>query len=264
MGNILEEIIAKKKIRLEEARKNFRAGDLKRALADAPRMRDAYASLLRKEPGVVPVIAEIKGKSPSQGEIRPDLNPADFARMYEESGARAISVLCEQDYFGGSLEHLREAKQSCSLPVLCKDFVVSTFQVLLARVYGADLVLLIVAALEQKKLAELYMLVKEMGMAPLIEVHNGDELARALELGGGLLGINNRNLATLEVNLATTEELLPLIPKDRIVISESGFSKRKELEAFTQKGVAVFLIGGSILTSNDPGAKLKELIHGQG
>jgi len=262
MPTILENIIDKKKLRLEQMRKSFPRPELERLLATAPLVRDPFAQLLKKEPGAIPVIAEIKRKSPSGGDINADLDPASLAKTFEAAGARAVSVLCDQDHFGGSLEDLKAAKTGCGLPALCKDFVISSFQVLLARIFGADLVLLIASALGHKKLRELYAFAKEMGMTPLVEVHDQHELDRALELGARLIGINNRNLKTLEVNLNTTKELAPLIPKDRIVISESGFAKREELLEFQALGVTAFLIGGSILVSQNPGQKLKELVYG--
>jgi len=264
MPEFLEKILAQKRKRLEEQRINFPLPELERLLANAPPRRDPFASLLRKEDKSIPIIAELKRKSPSAGELRMDLNPAALAQSYERSGARAISVLCEEDYFGGSLEDLKQAKKFCALPILCKDFIISSFQVALARIYGADLILLIVAALEKEKLQELFLLSKELMMAPLVEAHNQGELEMALDLGARLIGINNRNLKTLEVNLETTRNLLPLIPKDRIVISESGFKTRAELEEFQALGVQAFLIGGAILASENPEQKLRELVYGQG
>jgi len=264
MSNLLQSIIERKKQRLEEQRKNFPLPNLEQMLAAAPPVRDFYASLLKKDTRSIPVIAEFKRKSPSRGEIRSDLNPAELAQKYEAAGARAVSILCEQDFFAGSLDDLRAAKKNCALPLLCKDFIISSFQVMLSRIYGADLVLLIASALAPKKLDELFILTKELQMTPLIEVHDRAELEQALALGARLIGINNRNLATLEVSLDTTKTLLPLIPHDRLVISESGFTKRKELEIFHAAGVSGFLIGGSILASPEPQAKLRELVYGQG
>ena len=262
MPTALDKILDKKKQRLEQARKDFPARRLEDLLAHALPVRDALSHLLAKENGAIPVIAEIKRKSPSAGEILPGLSPAQLAKDYESAGARAISVLCEQDFFGGSLEDMEEAKRSCSLPMLCKDFIISTFQVLLARIHGADMALLIARALDQRKLNELFLMVKEMGMTPLVEVHDRQEMERALELGAKLIGVNNRNLSTLEVSLENTRKLLPLIPKDKIVISESGFSRREELLDMQAAGATAFLIGGSILSSSNPAQKLRELVHG--
>jgi len=264
MSHILENIIARKKQRLEEQRRNFPLKNLEQMLAAASPVRDFYASLLKKDERAIPVIAEFKRKSPSQGEIRSDLNPAELAQKYEAAGGRAVSILCEQDFFGGSLDDLQAAKKNCSLPVLCKDFIISSFQVMLSRIYGADLILLIASALAPKKLDELFLLTKELQMTPLVEVHDQAELEQALALGARLLGINNRNLATLEVSLDTTRTLLPLVPHDRMVISESGFKRREDLEIFYRAGVSAFLIGGSILASPNPEAKLRELVYGQG
>ncbi len=264
MPEFLEKILARKKKRMEEQREIFPLPRLERLLAEAPPLRDPFASLLRKENGAIPIIAELKRKSPSAGELRPGLSPAAYAKIYQRAGARAISVLCEQDHFGGSLEDLKETKTQCDLPVLCKDFILSTFQVVLGRIYGADLILLIVSALDPKKLQELFLLTRELGMTPLVEIHDQAELEITLESGARLIGINNRNLDTLETSLDTTRKLLPLIPKDHIVISESGFSSRAELEEFQALGVQAFLIGGSILAAENPEQKIRELVYGQG
>jgi len=264
MSDVLSQILEKKKASVAEQKKNFPLPDLERMLADAPAVRDFYAQVLGKGQGVIPVIAEIKRKSPSKGEIRPGLDPGELAKKYQAAGAAAVSVLCEEDHFGGSLEDLASARKNCSLPVLCKDFIISTFQVVLARVSGADVILLIVAALEQKKLDELFLLAKELQMTPLVEVHDQQELERALSLGARLIGINNRSLATLEVSLETTRNLLPLIPQDRIVISESGFETRAQLEQFQKLGVTGFLVGGALLAAKDPESKLREMVYGQG
>jgi len=262
MPAILDQILYQKRKWIEEKKKSFSFSELEKLLASAPCLRDAYAYILKEVDGEIPIIAEIKKKSPSLGRIVPELDISKWAEGYEKAGARAISVLCDEDYFSGSFEDLSLAKHSCQLPVLCKDFIISSFQVLLARIYGADLVLLIVRALEKSKLAELFFLIKELGMTPLVEVHNRAELEIALELGARLLGINNRDLNTLEINLDTTSELIHYIPSDRIVISESGFSKRKELERFRKMGVQAFLIGSSILRSENPFDKLKKLVYG--
>jgi len=264
MSEFLEKVISSKIKRLELQRQKFPVKEMEKLLANAPPVRDIFSFLLKDAPGQIPVIAEIKRKSPSAGAIKLDLNPGELARSYELAGARAVSVLCEEDFFAGSLEDLQEVKKACGVPVLCKDFIISSFQIIQARISGADLTLLIVSALDSGKLKELYILSKELMMTPLVEVHNQAELEIALSLGARLIGINNRNLKTLEVNLDTTKKLLPLIPKDRVVISESGFKSRAELEEFQALGVSGFLIGGSILSSENPEKKLRELVYGQG
>ena len=262
MPLILDKILSQKRKQIEKLKEQISFQELEKLLADAEPVRDAYAYLLREVEAQIPVIAEIKRKSPSEGEILPELELEQWAEEYEKAGARAISVLTESDFFGGSLEDLQRVKRACVLPVLCKDFIFTSFQILCARIYGADLVLLIVRILEKEKLFELYKLAKELGMTPLVEVHNQKELEIALELEARWLGINNRDLDNLKVDLNTTRELLPLIPPDRIIISESGFSKREELEEFRAMGVQGFLIGTSILKSAQPFQKLRELVYG--
>jgi len=264
MSYFLEKILEQKQKRVLARKQMFDKKELERLLASAIPVREVYAELLRKEPNGIPIIAELKRRSPSKGEICASMSPGELAKRYEQGGARAVSVLCEEDYFGGSLEDLREAKRAVSSPVLCKDFIFCSFQVLEARIYGADMVLLIASGLNDERLKELYVLIKEMGMAPLVEVHNQAELEKVLKLGARLIGINNRNLHTLAVDLNTTRNLVPLIPKDRIVISESGFSRREELEEMAGLGVKAFLIGHSILSSSAPEDKLRELVYGQG
>jgi len=262
MSLLLDKILTQKKKQIENLKQQISFAQLEKLLAEAEPVRDAYAYLLREISGQIPVIAEIKRKSPSEGEILPELELEQWAEQYEQAGARAISVLAEPDYFGGSLDDLTRVKRACTLPVLCKDFIFTSFQILCARIYGADLVLLIVRILEKEKLFELYKLAKELGMTPLVELHNQKELEIALELGARWLGINNRDLESLKIDLNTTRELLPLIPGDRIIISESGFSKREELEEFWEMGVQGFLIGTSILKSENPFQKLRELVYG--
>ena len=179
MSSFLEKILEQKQKRVLARKQAFDKKELERLLASAIPVREVYAELLRKEPNSIPIIAELKRRSPSKGQICEDMNPGELSKRYEQAGARALSVLCEEDYFGGSLEDLIQVKQVVSLPVLCKDFIFCSFQVLEARIYGADLVLLIASMLKDERMKGLYVLVKEMGMAPLVEVHNQEELEKA-------------------------------------------------------------------------------------
>ncbi len=206
------------------------------------------------------VIAEVKRASPSRGVIRGDLDPVGVARVYEARGAAAISVVTERRYFGGSLDFLREIRQAVSLPLLCKDFLFDPYQFYEARAYGADGVLLIVALFSEGELKELLGLAASLGMEALVEVHDREELERAVRSGAKLLGINNRDLRTFRTSLQTTEELLPYIPQGTVVVSESGFSRREELERMEGLGVRAFLIGEALMASSDPGEKLSELL----
>lgn len=207
------------------------------------------------------VIAEIKKASPSKGVIRDPFHPAEIARSYAQGGATCLSVLTDVDFFQGADAYLQEARAACSLPVIRKDFIVEPYQVYEARALGADCILLIVAALEDDKLRALNSLARELGMDVLIEVHNAEELARALPLGNRLVGINNRNLHTFEVSLEHTFELLAAIPEDRIVVTESGIHTPEDVSAMRARGVNSFLVGEAFMRAPEPGLKLAELFR---
>lgn len=208
------------------------------------------------DPGV---IAEIKRASPSQGVIREDYDPAAIARSYEAAGAACLSVLTDVDFFQGADEHLRAARDAVTLPVLRKDFVVDAYQIYEARLLGADCVLLIVAALGDAALAELYTLARELGMDVLVEVHDAEELDRALALGPDLVGINNRDLRTFHTDIGTTLALRSQVPDSCLLVTESGIHAREEVERMRAHEVDAFLVGESFMRAPDPGAKLREL-----
>lgn len=208
------------------------------------------------------IIAEIKKASPSKGLIRPDFHPANLAASYEKGGATCLSVLTDVNFFQGSTDYLQEAKTHCSLPVLRKDFIISPQQVYESRVLGADCILLIVAALEKNQLEDLFYTASEAGLDVLVEVHNEEELELALPLEKGILGINNRNLHTFETTLETTYNLLPKIPDKRLVVTESGISKREDVSAMFGQNVKAFLIGESFMRADDPGQKIIDFFEG--
>jgi indole-3-glycerol phosphate synthase len=228
---------------------------LRDALAGAPPPRGFRAALAR--PGLQ-VIAEIKRRSPSAGAIREDAQPADVARRYEAAGAAALSVLTEPHHFGGSLDDLVAARAVVGLPVLRKDFTVDPYQIVEARVAGADAVLLIVASVPDQ-LADLSAEAKALGLDVLVEVHDAPELERALAAGADLIGINNRNLVDLSIDLATTERLRPLIPPGILVVGESGIETPADMRRVAAAGVDAVLIGQSLMRSPDPGAHLAAL-----
>jgi len=205
------------------------------------------------------VIAEIKKASPSKGVLREDFRPADIAASYERGGAACLSVLTDVDFFQGSDDYLKQARAACSLPVLRKDFVIDPYQVYEARAIGADCILLIVACLSDAQLQELSGLAQELGLDVLVEVHDGEELARALPLNTRLIGINNRNLRTFEVSLQTTIELLSTIPEDRIVVTESGIHVPEDVALMRENRVNAFLVGEAFMRAEDPGVRLAEL-----
>jgi indole-3-glycerol phosphate synthase len=202
------------------------------------------------------VIAEIKKASPSKGVIREDFKPAEIAKSYEKAGAACLSVLTDEQYFQGSAAYLKQARSACKLPVLRKDFIIDEYQVFEARAMGADCILLIVAALELAQMQKLEALANELGMAVLVEVHDADELALALQLDTPLIGINNRNLRTFEVSLQTTLDLLKIMPEDRFVVTESGIFTPDDVKLMMDNQVQGFLVGEAFMRQDDPGAEL--------
>jgi indole-3-glycerol phosphate synthase len=258
---VLENILARKVEEVAErlARVSFAEVERLAAQADAPR---GFAKALieqakRKQPAV---IAEIKKASPSKGVIRENFVPADIARSYQKGGATCLSVLTDVDYFQGADAYLQQARAACTLPVIRKDFMIDPYQVVEARALGADCILLIVAALDDVKMAELASVAKGVGLDVLVEVHDGDELDRALKvLDTPLLGINNRNLHTFEVSLENTLDLLPRIPRDRLVVTESGILNRADVELMEISDVYAFLVGEAFMRAESPGQELQRL-----
>ena len=249
---ILERILAAKRAEVEASKK--RAPQI--ALDAAPPVRDFVDALRARRPAV---IAEIKRASPSKGVLRKDFSPALIARSYEKAGAACISVLTDAEFFQGSAGHLQEARAACALPALRKDFIVDSYQVLESRALGADCILMIAACLGDADLQELEKSARRLGMAVLVEVHDAGELDRALDLQTPLIGINNRNLRTFETRLETTLELLPRIPADRIVITESGILAKADVARMRDQGVHSFLVGEAFMRAPDPGAALRSL-----
>jgi indole-3-glycerol phosphate synthase len=217
-----------------------------------------FAGALRGQ--TVRLIAEIKRASPSKGLLSPDLSASSLARVYSRSGAAAISVLTEPVYFRGSFADLEAASAEVRLPVLCKDFIVDTYQVFEARAHRADAVLLIAAILSQHELSSLLEATRSLGMTALVEVHNRDELTGALRLSPRVIGMNNRNLADFSVDLGTTLSLRPLTPSSVVVVSESGIHKRDDVLKLQEALVDAILVGEALVTSPDPGAKIQELL----
>jgi indole-3-glycerol phosphate synthase len=251
---ILERIVAAKRAEIADAKKRF--PDLEAKARAASPVRDFIGALRAKRPAV---IAEIKRASPSKGLLRGDFDPAAIAGSYEKGGAACMSVLTDREFFQGAAEHLSAARAACALPVLRKDFLIDPYQVFESRALGADCVLLIAACLDDAQMRELESLAHRAGMAVLVEVHDATELARALELETPLLGINNRNLRTFETRLETTLELLPRVPRDRIVVTESGILSRADVARMRSGGVHTFLVGEAFMRAVDPGAELRAL-----
>ena len=251
---ILERILEVK--RAEIAAAKLRRPDIERKARAAAAPRDFVAALRAREPAV---IAEIKKASPSRGVLREDFDPAAIAASYERAGAACLSVLTDAQFFQGSAAHLAAAKGACSLPVLRKDFVIEPYQVYESRAMGADCILLIAACLAKGEMRELERLAHELGMAVLVEVHDAHQLEAALTLATPLIGINNRNLKSFETRLETTLELLPRVPPNRMVITESGILSADHVSRMRKAGVRMFLVGEAFMRAADPGAALRGL-----
>lgn len=259
--DVLVKILARKHEEIAERLEQTSLEDLKRQISTASPVRGFIDSIKKKlSQGETAVIAEVKKASPSKGLLREHFNPAEIALSYEIGGAACLSVLTDKDFFQGAEAYLKEARAACGLPVIRKDFIVDRYQVYEARAIGADCILLIVAALDDATLADLYQLAGELGMDVLVEVHDAEELQRALRLNLDLVGINNRNLRTFETSLKTTVDLLKNIPDDIIVVSESGLHKPEDITMLKEHQVHTFLIGEAFMRCDDPGKALKNLM----
>ncbi len=257
MISVLDRIIAHKREELARLTRERPLAEVQARAAEAPAPRDFAVAL---DGPTVAVIAEVKQASPSAGVIRADdFQPARIAAEYEAAGAAAVSVLTDEEFFRGSLGHLQEVRAAISLPALRKDFVVDEYQLYESRGAGADAVLLIVAALEPGELQAFLTLAGELGLAALVEVHDERELAMALEAGARIVGINNRDLTTFEVDLRTTERLAPVIPQDHLVVGESGVSTRAHVERLAQAGVNAVLVGTALMRAESPAETLRAL-----
>ena len=260
MATILDRIIVTKRQEVASARAHCPLNEI-RAHAEARRDTRDFIAALRAQHTQArsAVIAEIKKASPSKGVIRVDFRPAEIAASYAQGGAACLSVLTDRDYFQGSSAYLEAARAACTLPVLRKDFMVDPYQLFEARAMGADCVLLIVAALDLVQLRDFTSIAHALGLAVLVEVHNEHELELALQLNTPLIGINNRNLHSFEVNLDTTLRLLPQIDPSRIVISESGIATRDDVATLRAHNVHSFLVGEAFMREADPGMALQTL-----
>ncbi len=256
---VLPDILAARRRRVEEARTRVPLDRLEKAARERRDFRDFVRTLSSDR---LSVIAELKKASPSAGVLRPHYRPRDLARSYESAGAAALSVLTEEDFFSGSLEHLGEVRQAVHLPVLRKDFILDEYQVFESVAAGADALLLIVAALEDARLRALIELARSVRVNSLVEVHTEAELARALEAGARVIGVNNRDLKTLEVDLATSLRLREKIPAGCVAVSESGIKTTEDLRLLADAGFQAVLIGERFMRASDPGRALLELMQG--
>ncbi len=258
--DILQKILARKQQEIAERKARMSVSQLEQQIENLSQPRGFIAALQQRiGTGQPAVIAEIKKASPSKGVIRPDFRPAKIAESYAHHGATCLSVLTDRDFFLGDDSYLREAWGACCLPVLRKDFVIDPYQVIEARALAADCILLIVAALTDSQLRELHDLATALGMDVLVEVHDAEELERALRLDLRLVGINNRNLRTFEVSLQTTLNLLSSVPEDVLVVTESGILVPEDVRLMRSNGVHAFLVGEAFMKAEEPGEKLAEL-----
>lgn len=260
MSDILNQIVAVKHDEIAAAKKKISLESIRADAESRVLTRDFEGALRRKiASGQSAVIAEIKKASPSKGVIREDFIPADIAQSYAEFGAACLSVLTDRQFFQGQPDYLKQARASCDLPVLRKDFMVDPYQVYEARAMGADCILLIAACLADTQMADLEALARGLGMAVLVEVHDGDELDRALRLKTPLVGINNRNLRSFEVSLDTTLGLIARVPADRLLVTESGITDAADVQRLRAAGVHAFLVGEAFMRAKEPGEALATL-----
>ncbi|OGA39636.1 MAG: indole-3-glycerol-phosphate synthase [Betaproteobacteria bacterium RIFCSPLOWO2_12_FULL_62_13] len=265
MADILERILAVKAEEVARAGAAKPLAEIRAAAYAAAPPREFVGALRAKlDAGRPAVIAEIKKASPSKGVLRENFEPAEIAQSYERHGAACLSVPTDAQFFQGSIPHMMQARAACRLPVLRKDFMIDPYQVYESRAAGADCILLIVAALEAPRMRELEAVARGLGLAVLVEVHDSEELAKALELETPLIGVNNRNLRTFETRLDTTLGLLDRIPRERLVITESGIHAPKDVKTMREAGVNCFLVGEAFMRAAKPGAELERLFGKMG
>ena len=261
MSTFLERVVEEVERDLVQRKGEVSPEQLRAELGPPPRGRPFSEALVSEG---ISLIAEMKRASPSRGPIRPGASVTEVVRAYEAAGASAASVLTESRHFGGSLDDLAEARRACRLPLLRKDFVVDEYQLLEARASGADAALLIVAALSERRLAELVAAAGDLGLDPLVEGHDEDEVHRAVAAGAEVIGINNRNLHSLEVDIETSFQLLADVPAGSVVVAESGISSRDEVERLERAGVDAILVGETLMRADDPGSVIHELVGTSG
>lgn len=257
-NDCLKDIISRKKERIILAKQALSEDDLKNKVFGMPLPRPFIEAI--NKPKAISLIAEIKKQSPSQGVICQEFVPADIAKSYKEAGAQGISVLTEEDFFAGSPDFINQVKSAADLPVLRKDFIIDTYQVYESRIIGADAILLIADLLAKDKILEFMKIADSLGLDCLVEVHTEKELKKVLDLKVPLIGINNRDLHTLEVDSKTTERLITLVPKDKVVVVESGLKNSQDILFLKILGVKAVLVGESILRAEDKPEKIKDLM----
>jgi indole-3-glycerol phosphate synthase len=260
MSDILQKIVATKHQEVAAAKQRTPLAHIRQDAESRVLTRDFEAALRAKiARGQAAVIAEIKKASPSKGVIRADFDPVAIAQSYQRGGASCLSVLTDVDFFQGADAYLQQVRAACGLPLLRKDFTIDAYQVYEARVIGADCILLIAAALDDETLMDLALLAADLDLDVLVEVHDGDELERALEIPAPLIGINNRNLRSFEVSLETSVNLRRNVPAERLLVSESGIATREDVAHLRTAGIHAFLVGEAFMRATDPGSELQRL-----
>lgn len=258
---ILDRIVAAKRHEVASLKKTTPLAHVQGAIEELPPARDFRGAISNLD---CSIIAEVKRSSPSKGRIREEFDPVQIAAIYQTNGARAVSVLTDEPFFEGKSAYLSEIKDVIDLPLLRKDFIIDLYQIYETRLLGGDALLLIASILEEGELREYIQLAATLGLAPLVEVHTKAELAKALTAGADIIGINNRNLKTFATDIGTTLKLVPLIPSDRTIVTESGIATRGDIERLMDAGIHCFLIGETLMRAEDIGGKLRELVGGPG
>jgi len=253
----LEKIVEAKRREVDCLKENRPLAELKRAALNMPDPRDFAGAVGGKE---CAIIAEVKRRSPSRGIMRDPFDPVEIACLYEQKGVSAISVLTDEQFFGGHGSYIAAIKKVVELPLLRKDFIIDIFQIYETKALGADAVLLIAAILDKNNLRHFIALAESLGLSPLVEVHTIEDVEKALAAGARIMGINNRDLVTFATDLKVSKELIPCIPDDRIIISESGIATRGDIETLMEAGIHAFLIGETLMAAEDTGKKLDELL----
>ncbi|MFH1369634.1 MAG: indole-3-glycerol phosphate synthase TrpC [Elusimicrobiota bacterium] len=259
MHSILNEIIAEKKKTVETSKAELPLEEIRKILGTSYKPRDFRKAV--GGAGKIKIIAEIKKASPSAGVILADFDPAVIAREYEKGGASAISVLTEEKYFQGKPSYIAVVRKNCGLPVLRKDFIVDRYQVAESAYLGADALLLIAAALEKQELKNMVSEARSIGIECLVEIHDENDLEKAVDADAGIIGINNRNLDDFSVDLKTSERIIPKIPAGKLIIIESGIKTKDDIKRYSLSGVRAFLIGESVMRSGDRASAVKELMR---
>jgi len=257
---ILDEIIRRKRERLEESKIRLSLKEIREKVRDLPEAKGFKEAIKRERFGSLRLIAEIKGASPSEGIIREGFDPEGIAQIYKEKGASAISILTEEDFFKGSLSALSSVRKRVDIPLLRKDFIFDIYQIYESKLYGADAILLIASSLERSQIEDLRGLSDELSMDSLVEVHNLKDLDKALMAGAEIIGINNRDLDTMKVDIERTLKIIKDIPDDRIVVSESGIREREDVKRIEVERVDAILVGTALMKAKDIGKKIEELM----